>query len=65
MLKIKNLHARVEDHEILAPNLEIVLERPRYYVLNGSGKSTLASVLSGREDYEVTEGRWILTASTY
>ena len=24
--------------------------------VNGSGKSTLASVLSGREDYEVTEG---------
>jgi Fe-S cluster assembly ATP-binding protein len=58
MLKIRNLHARVEGKDILKGiNLEIKPGDVHAIIgPNGSGKSTLASVLAGRSDYEVTEG---------
>lgn len=62
MLSIKNLHARVEDKDILKGiNLEVRAGEVHAIMgPNGSGKSTLSSVIAGKEDYEVTNGEIIL-----
>ena len=58
MLKITDLHASVEDKEILKViNLEVKAGEVHAIMgPNGSGKSTLASVIAGNENFEVTQG---------
>lgn len=58
LLEIKDLHAQVEENEILK-GLNLTVNKGEVHAImgpNGSGKSTLASVLAGNPNYEVTQG---------
>ena len=61
MLEIRNLHARVEEKEILK-GVNLTIGDGEIHALmgtNGAGKSTLSNVIVGNPRYEVTEGEII------
>jgi len=62
MLQIKDLHASVEEKDILKGiNLEVNPGEVHAIMgPNGSGKSTFASVIAGKEEFEVTQGEVLL-----
>src|SRR5690606_26042475 len=62
MLSIKNLHASIDDKQILK-GLNLEVKAGEVHAImgpNGAGKSTLGNVLAGRDSYEVTEGEAFL-----
>lgn len=62
MLEIKNLHASVEDKEILK-GLNLKVNAGEVHAImgpNGAGKSTLANIVAGKEEYEVEKGSILL-----
>lgn len=58
MLEIHNLHAGIGSKAILK-GIDLSIGKGEVHAImgpNGAGKSTLSAVLTGRPDYEVTEG---------
>lgn len=62
ILEIKNLHAKIENKEILK-GINLTIKSGEVHVImgpNGVGKSTLSHVIMGNPNYEITEGNILL-----
>jgi Fe-S cluster assembly ATP-binding protein len=62
MLEIRNLHAEIEGKPILK-GLNLTVKPGEVHAImgpNGSGKSTLSYILSGKDDYTITDGDILL-----
>ncbi|RMB63517.1 Fe-S cluster assembly ATPase SufC [Dokdonia sinensis] len=58
MLSIKDLHAGIDEKDILK-GINLDIKAGEVHAImgpNGSGKSTLASAIAGKEEYEVSKG---------
>lgn len=62
MLQVKNLHASVEDKDILK-GIKLDVKSGEVHAImgpNGSGKSTFAAVIAGKDEFEITKGDVLL-----